>query len=88
MALNTFSSHLSEVGASLQELMNVIDGLEGILNRHNHNNYGALSTDKFDSEVVTKAQYDAAMVSVTNLLETWLPGGHGTQIDNYLYEVP
>lgn len=88
MAINTFDSHLSEVGARLQELRNVIGDLEEILNRHGHNNYNALSAGDYVDRQVDKAQYDAALSSITNLVDTWLPVGHGTNIDQYLYEVP
>lgn len=88
MALNTFASHLSEVGASLQELRAAIKELDFRLSRHDHNNYTAVLETEFNTEAVTKAQYDAAMSSINNLIYTWLPAGHGTNIDEYLYEVP
>lgn len=88
MALNTFASHLREVGVELKELRSAIRELDGLLNRHNHNNYTAIISSEFDIEPVTKAQYDAAMSSILNLIDTWLPAGHGTNIDSFLYETP
>lgn len=86
MAVNSFDSHLSEVGAALQELNAAISRLDEILGRHDHNGYGLLVTANFDGRAVTKDEYDAAMSSIDNLIETWLPAGHGTNIDGYLYE--
>ncbi|MHC4621363.1 MAG: hypothetical protein ACYTEQ_26780 [Planctomycetota bacterium] len=88
MAMNTFESHLSEVGTQLESLRDVIKELELLLKRHDHNNYTAIIGSEFDTEAVTKAQYDAAISSIDNLIDTWLPSGHGTNIDEYLYEVP
>ncbi len=88
MAVNTFDSHLSEVGAKLQELRNVLGDLEEILKRHGHNNYSALVVGDFAGRQVDKAQYDDALSSITNLVNLWLPAGHGTNIDKYLYEIP
>jgi len=88
MAVNTFDSHISDLGGRLQELMTVIDKLEGLLKTHNFNDYISLDAADYTDRQVTKAQYDAAMVTVTDLLNTWLPAGHGTNIDGYLYEIP
>jgi hypothetical protein len=88
MAVNTFDSHLSEVGARLQELRNTIDELEGLLLRHTHNGYSGLASGDFAGRAVTQLQYNNAITSIDNLLNTWLPAGHGTNIDQYLYEVP
>jgi hypothetical protein len=88
MSVKTFDSHLAEVGARLQELRESSSGLALLLERHNHNGYSTLDSVDFDGRQVTKGQYDAAMVSITNLIDTWLPGGHGTNIDTYLYETP
>jgi predicted negative regulator of RcsB-dependent stress response len=88
MAVNTFDSHLNEVGTKLQELRNVIGDLEEILKRHGHNNYSALAIGDYAGRQVDKTQYDNALSSITNLVDIWLPGGHGTNIDQYLYEVP
>lgn len=88
MALNTFASHLTEVGARLRELRASIKELDDLLSRHGHNNYTAIVESEFDTEQVTKDQYNAAMSSIENLTGTWLPAGHGTNIDSYLFEVP
>ena len=88
MAVNTFDSHINEVGEKLQELRGIIGDLEEILNRHSHNNYSALVAGDYAGRQVDKVQYDAAMSSITNLINTWLTSGHGTNIDMYLYEVP
>lgn len=88
MAVNTFNSHISEVGAKLQEFRNVIDELEGLLKRHNHNGYSTLVTGDFAGRPVTKIQYDNAFSSIDDVLNTWLPAGNGTNIDTYLFEVP
>jgi hypothetical protein len=88
LAVNSFDSHLSEIGGKLQELRNVIGDLDEILARHNHNGYNSLISTDFDGRQVDKTQYDNALSSIDNLINTWLVGGHGTNIDNYLYEVP
>jgi hypothetical protein len=88
MAVNTFSSHISEVGTQLAALREATKELQFLLKRHDHNNYTAVLPAEFDTERVTKAQYDAAMSSVVNLIDTWLPAGHGSNIDKYLYETP
>lgn len=90
MAVNTFSSHISEVGERLAELRESTKELQLLLKRHDHNNYTAVISAEFDTEQVkvTKIQYDAAMSSIVNLIDVWLPAGHGSNIDNYLYEVP
>lgn len=88
MALNTFASHLGEVGLNLKALRSAIRELDGLLNRHVHNNYTSIISSEFDIEPVTKEQYDSAMASISNLIDTWLPAGHGTNIDSFLYETP
>jgi hypothetical protein len=88
MAVNSFKSHISEVGDRLKELRQATKELSLLLERHNHNNYSGLIAGDFTGQEVTKAQYDAALTSIVNLIDTWLPAGHGTNIDNYLYEVP
>jgi hypothetical protein len=88
MAVNTFNSHLDEVGARLQDLRNTIDELEGLLKRHNHNAYDTLVAGDYAGRAVTKLQYDNALSSIDNLLNTWLTAGNGTNIDNYLFEIP
>ncbi len=88
MALNTFNSHLSEVGTKLQELQKVASDLEGLLNRHDHNNYSSLVTGDYTGRQVTKVQYDNALTTITNLIDTFMPAGNGTNIDQYLFEIP
>lgn len=88
MAVNDFDSHINEVGEQLQAFRNVIDELEGLLKRHNHNAYDTLVTGDFAGRAVDKTQYDNAFSSIDNLLNTWLTAGHGTNIDMYLFEVP
>ena len=88
MAINDFQRHITELGARLQEFRVVVGHLDELLSRHGHNGYNSLVDDDFTETLVSKAEYDAAMVSVSNLVETWLPAGHGTNIDGYLYEVP
>ena len=86
MAVNTFDSHLSEIGDRLALLRKITGDLEELLSRHDHNGYASLVAGDFTGRAVTKAQYDNAMTSIDNLLDIWLPAGHGTNIDNYLYE--
>lgn len=88
MALNTFNTHLSDVGQRLQELQQVTSNIEALLNRHDHNDYGSLIASDFDGRLVTKTQYDNALVTISNLIDTFMPAGNGTNIDQYLYEVP
>jgi len=88
MAVNTFNSHLDELGNRLLELRVIIDKLDGLLLRHNNNAYSSLVSGDYDGRLVTKLEYDNAMTSINALLNTWLPAGNGTNIDSYLYEVP
>ena len=88
MALSTFESHLSDVGVKLRELQNAVSDLEGLLNRHTHNGYSSLVTGDYDEEAVTKIEYDNAITTINNLINTFMPAGNGTNIDQYLYEVP
>ena len=88
MALNTFDSHLSEVGTSLKELQKVVSNLEGRLKRHTHNAYDTLATGDYAGRAVTKIEYDNAITTINNLINTFMPAGNGTNIDQYLYEVP
>ena len=88
MAVNSFDSHLAEIGTQLQEFRKVASELELLLSRHTHNGYASLVTGSFAGRSVDKEQYDNALSSIDNLLNTWLAGGHGTNIDEYLYEVP
>jgi len=88
MATNTFDSHLSEIGKQLAALRSTINDLQGLLKRHDHNDYTSLITADYTDRLVTKVQYDAALTSINDLINVWLASGHGTNIDGYLYEVP
>lgn len=88
MSINTFDGHISEIGTDLQRLREIIDSLDGKLKRHTHNAYSGLMAGDFAGRQVDKVQYDNAITSIDNLLNTWLAAGHGTNIDAYLYETP
>jgi hypothetical protein len=88
MATNDFDTHLQNVGIALEQFNEARSALEDILSIHNHNNYNALVSGVYTGRVVTKAQYDDALSSIVNLFDTWLPAGHGTNFDKYLYEIP
>jgi len=88
MAINTFNSHIEETGQKLQEFRKILTDLEGLYSRHTHNNYIALVSGDFDGRAVNKTQYDNAYSSINDLLNIWLAGGHGTNIDQFLFERP
>lgn len=88
MAINDFDNHLQEVGNVLEDLLEARKNLESLLSRHFEKNYSALIAGDFANRAVTKTDYDAAFVSINDLLNVWFPAGHGTNINNYLNESP
>lgn len=88
MAIQTFNNYLEEVGGAAQDLRNALIRLEGILDRHNSSDFSSLTTNNFSGRPVTKAQYDALMVTIGNLVTVWYPAGNGTNIEAYLTERP
>lgn len=88
MAIITFNQYLNEVGGAIQDLQRARDRLEALLSRHNSAGFSSLPESAYLGQPVTKAQYDAVMVSATNFIDTWWAAGHGTNIENYLTEHP
>jgi hypothetical protein len=87
MALNTFNGHISELGEKMQELLEIIEQIDGIMDRHTANGYSGLATGAYTGRSVDKTQYDAATSSMADLVDTWRPT-HRTNINAYLYEIP
>ena len=88
MTILTFDQYLQDLGGAAQELRNARNRLEGILAQHNSGAYSTLVDADFTDKAVTKAQYDALMVTVNDLIGTWWLAGHGTNVENYLTEQP
>ena len=87
MSVNTFNTHLDELGQRMQELLKIIEEIDGIMDRHTANGYSTLDAGDYTGRAVTKAQYDAATGSMTDLVNTWRPV-HRTNINQYLFETP
>lgn len=88
MATFTFNQYLDELGGAATDLRNAKDRLDGLLSRHNSSAFSSLTSDAFTGRKVTKAQYDALMITATDLVNTWWLAGHGTNIESYLTENP
>ena len=88
MAILTFDQYLGDLGGAAQELRQARNRLEGILAQHNSAAFSTLVDGDFTDKTVTKAQYDALMVTVLDLIDTWWLAGHGTNIEAYLTERP
>ncbi len=88
MTTFTFDQYLGDVGGAAQQLRVARDRLAGLLSQHNSASFSTLVDIDFESRVVTKAQYDALMVTVNDLIGTWWLAGHGTNIEAYLTERP
>jgi hypothetical protein len=88
MAIITFNQYLDEVGGAASDLRAARDRLAGLLSRHNSAALSGLVAGDFAGRPVTKAQYDALMVSANDLVNTWWVAGHGTNIEAYLTERP
>jgi hypothetical protein len=87
MAVNSFDSHLSELGSKMQQLLDVIEEIDGIMDRHAANGYSGLAAGDYAGRAVDKTQYDNATSSMVNLVDTWRPA-HRTNINLYLFEIP
>lgn len=88
MAILTFNQYLQELGGAASDLRAARDRLDALLTRHNSAGFSSLQAGDFTGRPVTKAQYDALMVSINDLIGTWWPAGHGTNIEAYLTENP
>jgi hypothetical protein len=88
MAIITFNQYLEELGGAASDLRMARDRLAGLLSRHNSAAFSGLVTGDFTNRPVTKAQYDALMVSANDLVNAWWVAGHGTNIEAYLTEKP
>lgn len=88
MSIQTFDNYLSELGGAASDLRMARDRLASMLSRHNSAGYSSLQAGDFTGMSVTKAQYDALMVTVNDLIGTWWVAGHGTNIESYLTEKP
>jgi arginine repressor len=88
MAINSFDGHLGAVGVSLQELLNSVEKLEGLLAVHTSNGYSTLVSGIYDGRAITKVDYDDAMATISDLSTVWLAGGNRTNITKYLTEIP
>jgi len=88
MAILTFDQYLQDLGGAAKDFQTAKDRLAAKLSQHNSASYSTLADIDFTDKVVTKAQYDALMVTVLDLIDTWWLAGHGTNIENYLTERP
>ncbi len=88
MTILTFDQYLQDVGGAARDLQIARNRLEGILAQHNSGAYSTLLDADFTDKAVTKAQYDALMVTVNDLIDTFWLAGHGTNIEAYLTERP
>lgn len=88
MTILTFDQYLGDLGGAAQELRQARNRLEGILAQHNSAAFSTLDNASFTDKTVTKTQYDALMVTVLDLIDTWWLAGHGTNIEAYLTERP
>lgn len=75
MAIVTFNTYLQELGGAASDLRAARDRLDGLLSRHNSAGFSSLETADFSGRPVTKAQYDALMVTINELVGTWWPAG-------------
>lgn len=88
MAIFTFDQYLDELGGAADDLRAAKDRLAALLSRHNSSGFSSLVEANFAGKKVTKAQYDALMVSAADLVGVWWAAGHGTNIEAYLTEKP
>lgn len=88
MAILTFDQYLQDLGGAAQELRNARDRLDGVLSQHNSAAFSTLVDADFTDKVVTKVEYDALMITVENLINTFWLAGNGTNVENYLTEQP
>jgi predicted negative regulator of RcsB-dependent stress response len=88
MSIFTFDQYLDDVGGAVQEFQKARDRLEALLSRHKSAAFSDLAAADFSGKTVTKAQYDAAMVTFNDLVNTWWTSGHGTNLEAYLTERP
>lgn len=88
MAILTFDQYLQDLGGAARDLQIARNRLEGILAQHNSAAFSTLDDIDFTDKVVTKVQYDALMVTVEDLINTFWVAGNGTNVENYLTERP
>lgn len=88
MAILTFNQYLEELGGAASDLRQARDRLAGLLSRHNSAALSGLASEDFTGRPVTKAQYDALMVTANDFVGSWWVAGHGTNVEAYLTERP